>query len=99
MLFRCPFRQAVADGLYKRVCLRKGIEYKPEEEAAWVQDVFDFYGDAADEELDCVPSQGGGAFLSMALVEQRSNRKVPYCAWRTRKVTKPSQNTCASPSP
>ncbi|KPA90616.1 Mu-like prophage FluMu protein gp28 [Pseudomonas asplenii] len=76
-LFRCPFRDAVADGLYNRVCLRKGIEYKPEEEAAWVQDVYDFYGDAAEEELDCVPSQGGGAFLSMALVEQRSSREVP----------------------
>ncbi|SDA18150.1 Mu-like prophage FluMu protein gp28 [Pseudomonas sp. NFPP10] len=75
-LFRCEFRDAVADGLYQRVCLRKGIEYKAEEEAAWVQDVYDFYGDAAEEELDCVPSQGGGAFLSMALVEQRSNRNV-----------------------
>jgi len=76
-LFRCPFREAVADGLYKRVCLRKGIEYKPEEESAWVQDVYDFYGDASEEELDCVPSQGGGAFLSMALVEERSSRDVP----------------------
>ncbi|APC16301.1 hypothetical protein BLL42_11385 [Pseudomonas frederiksbergensis] len=76
-LFRCPFREAVEDGLYQRVCLRKGIEYKPEEEAVWVQDVYDFYGDASEEELDCVPSQGGGAFLSLALVEQRSSRDVP----------------------
>lgn len=76
-LFRCPFREAVEDGLYQRVCLRKGIEYDAEEEAAWVQDVYDFYGDAAEEELDCVPSQGGGAFLSLALVEQRSNGEVP----------------------
>ena len=76
-LFRCPFREAVSDGLYNRVGLRKGIEYKPEEEEAWVQDVYDFYGDAAEEELDCVPSQGGGAFLSLALVEQRSSRDVP----------------------
>jgi phage FluMu gp28-like protein len=76
-LFRCPFREAVSDGLYQRVCLRKGIEYREEEEAAWVQDVYDFYGDASEEELDCVPSQGGGAFLSLALVEQRSNREVP----------------------
>lgn len=76
-LFRCTFREAVADGLYKRVCLRKGIPYDPEEEKAWVQDVYDFYGDAAEEELDCVPSQGGGAYLSMALIEQRTSKDVP----------------------
>ncbi|WP_447588661.1 hypothetical protein [Aquipseudomonas campi] len=77
LLFRCTFREAVADGLYQRVCLRKGIEYKPEEEAAWVQDVYDFYGDAAEEELDCVPSQGGGTYLSLALLEKRASREVP----------------------
>ena len=75
-LFRCTFGEAVADGLYKRVCLRKGIPYSPEEEAAWVQGVYGFYGDAAEEELDCVPSQGGGAFLSLALIEQRTSKDV-----------------------
>lgn len=76
-LFRCTFREAVEDGLYKRVCLRKGIPYVEAEEAAWVQGVYDFYGDAADEELDCVPSQGGGSYLSLALVESRTSREVP----------------------
>jgi phage FluMu gp28-like protein len=76
-VFRCNFKEAVADGLYRRVCLRKSIDYSPEEEAAWVEGVYGFYGDAAEEELDCVPSQGGGAYLSLALVEQRSSRDVP----------------------
>jgi len=76
-LFRCTFKEAVEDGLYRRVCLRKGIEYKPEDEADWVASVYGFYGDAAEEELDCVPSQGGGAYFSLALIEQRSNREVP----------------------
>lgn len=76
-LFRCTFREAVEQGLYERVCLRKGIPWTAEEQAAWVQDVYDFYGDAAEEELDCVPSQGGGAYLSLALLEQRSSREVP----------------------
>lgn len=76
-LFRCTFREAVADGLYRRVCLRKGIRWDAVEEAAWVQDVYDYYGDAAEEELDCVPSQGGGAYLSLALLEQRASRDVP----------------------
>lgn len=77
VLFRCTFKEAVEQGLYRRVCLRKGIPWVAEEEAAWVQDVYDFYGDAADEELDCVPSQGGGTYLSLALLEQRSRSGVP----------------------
>lgn len=76
-LFRCTFKEAVADGLYRRVCLRKGIDWTAEGEAEWVESVYAFYGDAAEEELDCVPSQGGGAYLSLALLEQRASREVP----------------------
>lgn len=77
VVFRCTFREAVEDGLYDRVCLRKGIPYVESERDAWVQDVYDFYGEAANEELDCIPSQGGGAYLSLALVESRTSREVP----------------------
>lgn len=77
VVFRCTFREAVESGLYNRVCLRKGVPYVKAEEDAWVQDVYDFYGEAANEELDCIPSQGGGAYLSLALVESRTSRDVP----------------------
>ncbi|SFQ25201.1 hypothetical protein [Ectopseudomonas toyotomiensis] len=76
-LFRCTFKEAVADGLYKRVCLRKGIPWDEAEELEWVKDVYSYYSDAADEELDCVPSQGGGTFLSLAILEARSRSSVP----------------------
>lgn len=76
-LFRCTFKEAIADGFYRRVCLRKGITYNADEEAAWIAGVYGFYGDDADEELDCVPSQGGGTYLSLALLEQRSSRNAP----------------------
>lgn len=76
-LFRCTFKEAVADGLYQRVCLRKGIPWVEAEELEWVQDVYDYYSDAAEEELDCVPSQGGGTYLSLAILEQRSRVGVP----------------------
>lgn len=68
---RVTFRQAVADGLYKRVCLRRGIEWTPEGEAKWVEAAYRFYGDDAAEELDAVPSQSAGAYLPLALIEQR----------------------------
>lgn len=68
---RTTFAEAVAEGLYRRVCLRKGIEWTAAGEAEWVAGVYAFYGDASGEELDVIPSQGSGAWLTSALVESR----------------------------
>lgn len=68
---RIEFKQAVADGLYRRVCGRLNRTWTAEDEAAWVVEVYGLYGDAADEELDVVPSSGEGAFLSTVLIEAR----------------------------
>jgi len=70
-IHRTTFREAVADGLYRRVCMRRGIEWTAQGEAAWVDEVYAFYGAAADEELDVIPSQGSGAWLTTALIEAR----------------------------
>lgn len=79
-----PFREAVAQGLYKRVCLRLGKPWTQEEEDVWMQGVYDFYGAGADEELDCVPSNGGGAWLSRALIEARMV-DAPVLTWECKK--------------
>ncbi len=68
---RIPFRDAVADGLYRRVCLRKGLQWTQAGEDEWVAAAYRFYGDDAPEELDAIPNQAGGAYLSLALIEQR----------------------------
>lgn len=68
---RVTFADAVADGLYRRVCLRKGKPWSQEDEDAWVADVRNFYGDDAAEELDAIPVRGGGIYLPLALVEAR----------------------------
>lgn len=68
---RITFREAVEQGLYRRVCLRLGKGWDAVEEAAWSADVYAFYGAGAEEELDCVPSNSGGAWLSRALIEAR----------------------------
>jgi phage FluMu gp28-like protein len=68
---RISFADAVVDGLFRRVCLRKGAPWTPAAEAAWVADVRSFYGDDADEELDVVPARGGGTYLPLALIEAR----------------------------
>lgn len=68
---RVDFDQALQEGLYQRICLVTGKEWSPEAEAQWRDEIRAFYGDAAEEELDCVPAQGSGVFLSAAMIEAR----------------------------
>lgn len=76
---RVTFDLAVAQGLYRRVCLRRGIPWTAEAEAEWVKAARGFYGDDAAEELDVIPSQGSGRYLSLALIHQRMTR-TPFPA-------------------
>jgi phage FluMu gp28-like protein len=68
---RIEFREAVSQGLYQRVCLRLGKPWDATAEAAWVESIYRTYGMAAAEELDVVPSQGSGAWLSAGLIQAR----------------------------
>lgn len=74
---RTTFNEAVEQGLYKRVCLRKKIKYDPAEEKEWVEGIYKFYGDASDEELDVIPSKGGGRWLALSLLESKKDDSVP----------------------
>lgn len=78
---RVDFAEAVADGLYQRVCMRLGRPWVQAEQDAWVRDVYAFYGDGAAEELDCIPSNGSGAWLSRALIESRMSADTPVLRW------------------
>ena len=68
---RIDFDEALRDGLYQRICLVRGIAWTPEGEAAWRQEIIDFYGDGADEELFCIPSAGSGSWLTGPLIDAR----------------------------
>jgi len=68
---RISFEEACAEGLYQRVCLRQGKEWSQAAEKTWKETIRKTYGDAASEELDVVPAQGSGAWLSGVLVEAR----------------------------
>lgn len=74
---RITFREAVAQGLYQRVCLRRGRTWSQRSEDEWVREAYSFYGDGAAEELDVIPSQTAGAYLSLALIESRMTALVP----------------------
>jgi len=78
---RVTFQEAVSDGLYRRVCMRLGKTWVAKEEAEWMAGVYAFYGDGASEELDCIPANSGGAWLSRALIESRMNPDTPVLRW------------------
>ncbi len=78
---RVTFQEAVADGLYRRVCMRLGTAWNEAEQVDWVAGVYALYGDGANEELDCVPAHSGGAWLSRALIESRMVATTPVLRW------------------
>lgn len=76
-LHRIEFKAAVAQGLFRRICLSTGREWTPEAEAAWVAEMYAFYGDHAAEELDVIPSSGSGAYLTRAQIEACMAEAIP----------------------
>lgn len=80
-LHRITLRDAVRQGLYKRVCLRMGKEWSAAGEAAWVESIYDYYRDNAAEELDCIPGQGSGIWLHRNLIESCMDSTVPVFRW------------------
>lgn len=80
VVHKVTFLDAVHEGLYERICLRLGRVWSQEAEDDFVADIYATYGDAAEEELDCVPRNSGGAYLSRALIESRMDDSVPVLA-------------------
>lgn len=74
---RITFDDAVADGLYKRICLVTGDEWSAEGEKKWVLGIRSFYGDHQEEELDAIPAQGSGVYLTTSQVEACMTADIP----------------------
>lgn len=81
-IVRCTFDEALEQGLYQRVCLVTGKAWSPDDEAAWRADIRGYYGDGAGEELDCIPSQGSGVYLSRAVIEACMDDALPVLRLR-----------------
>lgn len=69
------FMSAIKQGLFKRICKMKDREWSQTAEDKFVADTYEFYGDDATEELDAIPSQGSGIYISRVLVEGVQNPK------------------------
>lgn len=68
-----PFRDAVAQGLGRRVFAVARKEWSEEAERAWVDEIYAEHGDRASEELDCIPRAGNLGFFDRVLVDRAAH--------------------------
>ncbi len=68
---RITLDDAIAEGLYKRICYVTGQTWSPEAEKAWRDQLYKNAPnkESADEEYGCVPKKSGGAYLSRIQIE------------------------------
>lgn len=74
------FSDAVANGLYKRVCLIKGEEWTQEAQDKWEAVIRSAYGTRTakmKQELDAIPAESEGAALSRVLIESCMSSALP----------------------
>lgn len=79
-VFRVTFDDAVAAGLYERVCAMKGERPTPEGKKKWYAMIRNGYGPrkaAMREELDCVPRDGGGICIPGIWIENAMTEERP----------------------
>lgn len=74
---RITFKDVVAGGFYKRQCRINGTAWSAEAEAKYEADVRFSIGEAAAQELDCIPSQGGGAYIARPTIEAACTDNYP----------------------
>ncbi|HFJ3367585.1 TPA: hypothetical protein ACGT6A_000819 [Salmonella enterica] len=73
VVLRITFDDAVANGLYERVCAMKGQTPTPEGKKAWYNKIRNAYGPrlaAMREELDAIPRDGNGICIPGVWVER-----------------------------
>lgn len=81
---RYTFGDAVANGLYRRVCMMQGKTWTPEAEAAWEANVRRAYGSreaAMRQELDAEPAEMQGAALTRVQIEACMAQGIPFHRW------------------
>jgi phage FluMu gp28-like protein len=76
-LHRIEFDEAVRQGLCRRVFMATKRQWSPEAETTWCEEIRAIYRPNDSEELDVIPSQSGGAYLSRALIESRMDASSP----------------------
>lgn len=81
-IHRVTLDEALAQGLYRRICEVLGREWTPEGEKAWRDELYNDYRDSADEELGVNPSGSTGTYLPRALVFANMDESIPVLRWK-----------------
>jgi phage FluMu gp28-like protein len=79
-----PFQAAIDNGLFKRVCLLRGMEYSAEAEREWEAKIRGAYGlrkAQMQQELDAIPADAEGTALSQVLIESVTSPAVAVVRW------------------
>ena len=79
-----PFKKAVENGLFKRVCLMKGKPWSQEAETEWEEKIRAAYGPRTaqmEQELDAIPSEAAGAALTRVQIEACMQKGIPVIRW------------------
>lgn len=76
-LHRITFDEAIAQGLCQRVFLATNRKWSAAAEADWSETIRAIYRPNDTEELDVIPSQSGGAYMSRAMIEARMDSAAP----------------------
>lgn len=71
--YKITFREAIAQGLYKKICAEKKEKWTPENEKIFVEMMYKSNPNAS-EELDVIPRGGSGMFISPRLIDTCVNR-------------------------
>jgi phage FluMu gp28-like protein len=81
-LHRVTLDDALAQGLFQRICKTLGEPWSADAEASWRAEMIAIYREDAAEELFVIPSRGSGAYLNRALVESCLEAEIPILRWR-----------------
>lgn len=78
---RITLDDAIAEGLYQRICYVTGQEWSPAAETNWRAGLYKNAPnkESADEEYGCIPKKSGGSYLSRVLIEAAmvADRSIP----------------------
>lgn len=80
-IHRITLDEAIAQGLYQRICYVTNQTWSPEAQTHWRDKLYKNAPnkESADEEYGCVPKKSGGAYLSRVHIEQAmvADRSIP----------------------
>lgn len=81
VVHKVPFKEAVDNGLFRRICRKLGKSWSEEAEKEFIEETYTLYGDKADEELDCIPAKSGGSYLIRTVIESCMAPVIPILRW------------------